>query len=309
MPDLNSLMIFAKVVEASSFSEAARRLMKPTSTVSRRIAELEDNLGMRLIERSTRKLRLTDVGSEVLEHARRGAEASDAVHNIASNHSSNVSGTLRISVPPSLADSLFAALVGAFQTSYPQVRVQIFVTERCVDHIAEGIHLGFWVGALKDSAFVARRILTYRHRLVASPAYLEKYKAPENPRELLAHRMVAFPCSKPPLSWNFDEINGTKKEQVAFEPYLAINDYSGIATALIAGAGIGELPPLVQPELLREGRLVEVMPKWRFRIVNLSVVHLGNRFLPRPVHLFKEFAIAMAPSLCPSLGVSTTVNI
>src|SRR5229473_5167642 len=114
MTDLNSLVIFAQVVEANSFSEAARRLKMPTSTVSRRVAELEEQLGVRLIERSTRSLRLTDVGSEVLEHAQRSAELSDAVDNVVSSLVSNVSGVLRLSAPPSISDSLLAPLVGAF---------------------------------------------------------------------------------------------------------------------------------------------------------------------------------------------------
>src|SRR5580658_4280245 len=126
MSDLNSLIIFAHVVDANGFSKAARRLKMPTSTVSRRIAELEAQLGVRLIERSTRSLRLTDVGSEVLEHARHTAELSETIDNIASNHLSNVSGTLRLSAPPSISDSLLAPLVGAFQASYPDVRIQIF---------------------------------------------------------------------------------------------------------------------------------------------------------------------------------------
>jgi DNA-binding transcriptional LysR family regulator len=96
-------------------------------------------------------------------------------------------------------------------------------------------------------------------------------------------------------------VNGKDKETLTFQPYLSINEYSGLATALLAGTGIGELPPIVQPQLLRAGRLIEVMPKWRFRIFNLSVVHLGNRYIPRPVRVFKEFAAKMAPTLFPIL--------
>lgn len=301
MTDLNSLIIFAEVVEANSFSQAARRLKMPTSTVSRRIAELEAQLGVRLLERSTRSLRLTDVGSEVLEHAQRTAELSEAIGNIASNHLAKVSGTLRLSAPPSISDSLLAPLVGAFQASYPEVRVQIFITERVVDQIAEGVDLAFRVGDLEDSSLIARRILTYRHQLVASPAYLRSAKPPRAPQELHRHRLLAFSFWRPENSWNFTHVNGKDKETLTFQPYLSINEYSGLATALLAGTGIGELPPIVQPELMQAGRLVEVMPKWRFRNVNLSVVHLGNRYAPRPVRVFKEFAAQMAPKLFPRL--------
>jgi DNA-binding transcriptional LysR family regulator len=301
MADLNSLMIFAKVVEANSFSEAARRLSMPTSTVSRRIAELEGELDVRLLERSTRSLRLTDVGSEVLEHAQRTAELSDAVDNIVSNVVSNVSGVLRLSAPPSISDSLVVPLVNAFQASYPNVRVSIFVTERFVDQIAEGIDLVFRRGMLADSTLIARRILTYRHQLVASPAYLKKHKTPRTPQDLLGHRLLAFSYWNPENSWSFAHTNGKDKETLTFDPHLTMNDYVGLAHALVAGAGIGELPPIVQPELVRNGRLVEVMPKWRFEAFNLSVVHLGNRYIPRPVRMFKEFAAQMAAKLFPKL--------
>jgi DNA-binding transcriptional LysR family regulator len=301
MTDLNSLIIFAQVVEANSFSEAARRLMMPISTVSRRIADLEAQLGVRLLVRSTRSLRLTDVGTEVLEHAQRTAELSEAVDNIVSNHLSTVAGLLRLSAPPSISDSLLAPLVGAFQASYPNVRIQIFVTERFVDHIAEGVDLAFRVGAIKDSSLVARKILTYRHQLLASPAYLEKCKPPETPQDLLGHRLLAFSRWKPENRWSFVQTNGKDKETLTFQPYISMNDYAGLAHALLAGTGIGELPPLVQPDLLRDGRLVEVMPKWRFRTLNLSVAHLSNRYIPQPVRVFKEFAVQMAPALFPSL--------
>ena len=197
--------------------------------------------------------------------------------------------------------TLLAPLVCAFQASYPDVRVQIFVTERFVDHIAEGIDLGFRVGILKDSTLVARRILTYRHQLLASPAYLEKCKPPKTPQDLLGQRMLAFSRRKPEISWDFTHRNGKDKERLTFQPYLSMNDYTGLAAALLAGVGIGDLPPIVKPELLRDGRLVEVMPNWRFRTVNLSVVHPGKRYTPRPVRVFKEFAAQMAPTLFPIL--------
>ena len=301
MADLNSLVVFAKVVEASSFSEAARRLKMPASTVSRRIAELEDQLGVQLLERSTRSLRLTELGAEVLEHAARTAELSEAVESIVSNRLSDVSGTLRLSAPPSLSDTLLTPLVTAFQASYPNVRVQVLVTDRFVDHIAEGVDLVFRLGALKNSSLVARRILTYRHQLVASPAYLNGCKRPKKPQDLMNHRLLSFSHWMPDGSWTFVHVNGRDKETLAFRPFLAMNDYAGLAPALLAGGGIGELPPVVQPELVRTGKLVEVMPDWHFRTFDLFLVHLGNRHVSKPCRLFKDFAAQMAPTLFPGL--------
>ena len=301
MTDLNSLMMFAKVVEANSFSEAARRLDMPISTLSRRIAELEGELGVRLLERSTRRLRLTDIGSELLEHAQRSAELGEAVGDIVSNRRSNVSGVLRLSAPPSISESFIVPLITAFQASYPNVRIQVFVTDRYVDHLVEGVDLVFRFGALRDSTLVARRILTYRHQLVASPLYLDKHKPPRTPWDLLSHRLLAFAHWKPRNSWTFAHVNGKDKETLRFQPYLSMNDYTGLAYAALAGAGIGDLPPLVRPDLLREGRLVEIMPKWRFRTFNLSLIHLGNKYLTRQVHLFKDFAAQTAPKLFRTL--------
>lgn len=295
MSDLNALIIFARVVEATSFSEAARRLGIPISTVSRKVAELEDQLGVRLLERSTRQLRLTDVGADVLEHAQKGVEVSEAVDSVVSNQLAEVRGTLRLSAPPSISDSLLAPLITAFQASYPEVNVQVMVTDRFVDHIAEGIDLVFRIGPLEDSALIARKVLRYRHQLVASPGYLENNKAPKKPIDLLNHRLLAFAFWNPQCAWTLD--SGKKQETIKFHPYIAMNDYAGLASALVSGAGIGELPPIVSPSLIKEGKLVEIMPTWRFQAVDVSVVHLGNRHIPRPVRLFKEFTVQMAPTL------------
>ena len=301
MADLNALAVFAKVVEAGSFSEAARRLKMPISTVSRRISELEDQLGVRLIERSTRNLRLTELGAEVLEHAVRSAELSEAVESIVSDRLANVSGTLRLSAMPSVSDTLLTPLTVAFQALHPNVRFQILVTERMVDLIAEGIELAFRLGPLKDSRLVARRILTYRHRLVASPSYLKGRESPQKPQDLLAHRLLTFSYWKTENSWDFVHESGAERETLTFEPHLSMNDFSGLASALEAGVGIGDLPPVVQPKLVEQGRLVEVMPNWRFSAHDMWLVHVANRHLSKPCRLFKEFVVEMSPTLFPNL--------
>jgi DNA-binding transcriptional LysR family regulator len=154
MADLNSIVVFAKVVEAKSFSEAARRLKMPTSSVSRHVSELERRLGIRLLERSTRHLRLTELGAEIFEYAKQSVELSDAIENLVSNRLAEVAGTLRLSAPPNITDTLLTPLICAFQQKYPNVRVETLITDRHVDHIAEGIELAIRLGPLKDSSLV-----------------------------------------------------------------------------------------------------------------------------------------------------------
>jgi DNA-binding transcriptional LysR family regulator len=303
MSDLNALVIFAAVVEAKSFSEAARRLKQPLASVSRRVADLEDQLGVKLLERSTRKLRLTEVGLEVLEYAQRGAEISEAVNSVVSNHQATVSGVLRLSAPPNISDSFLSPLLGAFRATYPQVRIQALITERHVDHIADGVDVAIRLGPLKDTSLIARPILKYRHLLVASPGYLKRVVPPEEPKDLLAHPIITFSYWRPETTFTFEQVDTKLRQTIALMPRLSMNDFSGLTPALLAGEGIGELPPVVQPELMRQGLLVEVMPKWRFPTLELSLVHVGNRLVPRPLRLFKEFTAQMAPRIFPDLPV------
>jgi DNA-binding transcriptional LysR family regulator len=303
MKDLDALLIFTKVVEASSFSEAARRLKMPISSVSRRIAELENQLGVRLLERSTHQVRLTDLGAEVFELARRATEVSEAVDNVISNRLPEVSGSVRLCAPPSISDSLIVPVVAAFQHAYPTVRVQAFITERIVDPIAEDVDIAFKVGTYTDATLTAHKLLTYRHQLVASPKYLAGCRAPATPAELLAHRLFTFTFWNPQYSWQFVHANGEDAETVSFQPAIAINDFTGLVAALLDGCGIGELPPIVQPELMRSGQLVEVMPQWHLPVFDLSIAHLRDRYLPRQVRIFRDFATQMVPGLFAALPV------
>ena len=113
--------------------------------------------------------------------------------------------------------------------------------------------------------------------------------------------MLSFSYGRLEGSWTFFHVNGKGQETLTFQPHLTMNDFAGLTPALLAGGGIGDLPPVVQPDLVRDGRLVEVMPSWRFRTLDLSLVHLGNRHMHKALRVFKEFAVHMAPTLFPNL--------
>ena len=305
MTDLNSLVAFARVVEAGTFAEAARRMKMPTSTLSRRIAELENQLGVQLLERSTRRLRLTDAGSEVLEYAQQGARVSDAVSSIASNYGATVSGKLTLSAPPSISDSLLAPLINGFQRLYPDVHVQVLIAERAVDHIADGVDLIFRIGHSSKSNLIGRKLLNYRHQLLASPTYLKGSSRVRHPQDLLNHRLLSFARWKPRDRWIFEHADGNATETVYFEPHLSMNDYAGLAPAILEGAGIGELPPVFLPSLSRKGPVVEIMPRWRFRTFELWLLHLGNRQLSRAVRVFRDYAVENTQAIFPELPANT----
>lgn len=297
--DLNALAIYARVAQALSFSAAARHLDMPISTVSRKIADLEDSLGVQLIERSTRKLRLTDIGIEVLYEAQRGVETAEAINSIVSNRLAEVSGRISLSVPPSIADSLLAPVLSAFQSTYPLVSVQVMVTQRFVDHIAEGIDLALRVGELKDSALIAKPLLRYRRQLVASPKYLKHHDSPKHPKDLAGHRVLAFGSSVAAHRWTF--VRSRRTEVVELQPVIAMNDYAGLAELLAEGGGIGNLPPIVRPDLMLSGNLIELMPDWKLQTETLSMVRLGNRHVPRALRAFIDFASTRAPQMFPDL--------
>jgi DNA-binding transcriptional LysR family regulator len=297
--NLNAFPIFAMVADASSFSEGARRLKMPVSTASRQIAELEEQLGVRLLERSTRRVRLTEIGLKILEQARAAVDLRENVLDLVSRELSGVSGLLSILTPPSLADTLIRPLVWAFQASHPNVRIYVTVSDKAADLAANDFDLVFKIGPMKDSALIARKIITVQDRLLASPAYLRNCKGPETPDELSVHRILAFSCPDPPIEWSFVHSNKQGEITLAIKPFLSVNDPTGLAEALLAGMGIGNLPSMIGDRLVEKGRLIELMLQWRFRTLDVSVVHAGSRHVRRPVQEFTSFAAKLAPALFP----------
>ena len=302
MIDLKSLLVFAQVAETLSFSEAARRLAMPVSTVSRRIAELEQQLGVRLLQRTTRNLRLTATGLEILHEARQASEVNENVEKIVAAHQADITGTVRFAAPPSISDSILAPIIVAFQAAHSNVRFEALITEQTVDCIADRIDLEIHVGPIANDALISRRLLSFRHDLVASPAYLGRAEALRHPRDLAHHAVLAFSHSQPEHVWQFEHVNGHDIERVALQPSLAINDYSGIVAGLLAGAGIGDLPPIIRPDLVRSGELVRVMAEWRFPLFDLVLIHPANRYQSKAVRAFKEFVSREVVEMFPDFA-------
>ena len=174
------------------------------------------------------------------------------------------------------------------------------ITDRRGDQVADGIDVAGRVWPLKYSGLIARRILTYRHLLVAAPDYLRRREPPTRPQDLLSHPLLAFSHGRNEARWTLIDRTGAQ-ETLRFVPHFSINDFAGLTTALINDGGIGDLPPVVSPELMRDGRLVEVMPDWHLPVYDLSLVHAGGRHVSRPVRVFKDFAASMVPTLFPDL--------
>ncbi len=283
------MALFVRVVEAGSFSKAAAREGMPVSSVSRKIADLEKALRVRLLERSTRQLRMTEIGQGYFESCRRGLTEFEAADSLVTQRQAEISGRLRISIPPSMSDLAIVPLVAAFQERYPKVTVHCLVTERYIDYIADGIDLSFRVGqpGNRDSNVVASTVAVQRPRLLASPGYLARIEPVTRPQDVVPHVHVAFSRWERPVAWTLS--SGRESVQIEPEPRLVLNDYAGVLQGLLDGRGISELPGFLCKAALQQGRLVEVLPKWQFASVKMAAAFPSNRNLSPLVRAFKDF--------------------
>lgn len=301
------MALFVHVVERGGFTAAARYLNQPLSTVSRRIADLEEHIGVRLLERSTRSVRLTELGESYYEYCRRGVQEFDNANLMIENRQTDMSGLLRITAPPNLVAPFFVPVVLSFQALHPNARVLIATTERRVDLLHDGIDMAFRVGGVKDSRLTSRRIAQYRHRLIASPAYLEEHGTPTHPDHLAEHRTIAFASGNAPVQWHIERCNEKQSKRpasVPVDPHFMMNDYQAIMAAVEQGGGIAEVPETLCATEFLEKRLIEPMPEWQFATVTLSVLHLGIRNMPRLARLFVDHCVSDLPPMMKAAKVS-----
>ncbi len=285
--DFNQVAVFIKVVQAGSFSAAARLLGQPTSTVSNRVAMLEKRLGVTLLQRTTRRLHLTDVGQVYFEHAAAGLvhvlDAEAAVTEAAAEPC----GLLRVTAPVDVGDQILAAILCRMREQWPKVHVELVLMNRYVDLVAEGVDVAIRTGRLQDSTLVAKNAGVARWAAFASPDYLAGTAPLDSPQALRQHCCLQFtPLGKD--AWTFHNTDTSLTVPMAGQ--VLVNDIGLIRELVLAGEGVALLPVYLCRQACEDGRLVRVLPDWHAKADPIHIVYPRQRFMPPRLRVFVDLA-------------------
>jgi len=286
MNPYEDMRIFAQVLEAGSFTAAADRLGMSKQSVSRRLMQLEERLGVRLLNRSTRRLDATPLGQHYYQSALRLLGEVQQVEHDISGQAQALRGTLRLSAPLSFAMSHLGCLLTEFLQLHPQVDVEVDLSDRAVDLIGEGYDLALRIGALEDSSLIARRIASVERVYCASPAYLQARGVPLKPEDLAGHDCLPYGHSRQ-VQWQFRQ--GGKAQAIQVTGRMRANNGELLRDAAIAGMGVTYLPTFIVGQALADGRLVNVLEEWTPPALQLSAVYPQHRQVARPVQGFVSF--------------------
>lgn len=297
-PDLNDLYLFTLVVEQRSFTAAGRMANLTTSRVSRRIAALEERLGVRLLHRSTRKLSLTPVGARYYEHCRAMVSEAEAAAEVVEQVQAQPRGRVRVTCPVLMAQSTLAPIVVEFMRTYQEVQVTVTATDRLVNLIDDGFDVAIRFRALPlgDSTLVARALGESRNLLVAAPALLESIGRPQSVTELARFRALAKSRHESPYTWRLTGPDGEAAEH-PFQPTLDSDDWLILKQAALAGLGIVAMPEDICAPEIAEGKLETVLAGWALPSATLHIVYASRRGLVPAVRSFVDFVAERLPLL------------
>jgi DNA-binding transcriptional LysR family regulator len=262
LPDFEALAIFAKVVELRSFAAAAAELALSKPTVSKAVSRLEGRLGARLFNRTSRRLALTDAGQKLAERAARLLADGEAAENEALSQSVAPRGLVRLAVPMTFGVKVVAPILPEFLKAYPDVSIDLHLSDAMVDLIGEGFDAGLRIASLPDSSLIARRLCAMPRHTVAAPAYLKKYGRPTHPMHLAQHRCFAYAYFSTPNVWHYTNAEG---EQANVRPAgpLRVNNGEAVLPALIAGLGIADLPEFIVGDAIASGKVEVILKGWK----------------------------------------------
>jgi DNA-binding transcriptional LysR family regulator len=294
--DLNDLPIFIRVASAKSVSRAAQSLAMPKSTVSRRLSELEERLGVRLLRRAHKTVNLTAAGESFLAAVSPLVSALEATAKDIVANDRAMQGTIRVSVPYDFGVALCGGLITEFMAHNPDIEVELFLADRQVDLVGEGFDVALRVGALHDKSVVAKRIGVMDGHLVASASYLRRRGTPAHPGELATHDCIVF--NSPPFDRHW-RLTGPRGDLVEVEvrARFTANALPVITGAVFAGMGVARLPTYAIGDALATRRLVRVLPQWSTGERPVFVVFPSNQHLSARVRAFVDFAVKSGADL------------
>ncbi|MRV70121.1 LysR family transcriptional regulator [Duganella sp. FT92W] len=294
--DPNDLLLFARIVECGSISLAADRLQLPKSTVSRRLSLLEGVLGERLLQRTTRKLVLTEFGASLLDHARKVAEETEAAGALAQHRQQAPSGLLRVSMPGDFANYAMDRVLARFLQQYPAISLELDLSPRRVDLVAENFDLAIRMGALPDdSTLAARPVAISRIGLYAAPSYTAVHGLPEHPDDLFKHDLLSLPKAHNGMTrWTLHR--GKTEWQRELPVRMMANSPELLVRMACAGAGIALGTELFARKFLQSGELVRILPEWCIPAVTGWAVFPGRRLMPAKTRAFLDMLESMNES-------------
>lgn len=262
LPDFEAMAIFAKVVELRSFAAAASELALSKATVSKAVTRLEERLGARLFNRSSRRLALTDAGRTLSARAGQLLADAEAAENEALSQAAAPRGLVRLAVPMTFGQRVIAPLLPQFLAEYPDVSVDLHLSDAMVDLIGEGFDIGVRIARLPDSSLVARRLCPMPVQTVAAPSYLKKYGRPTHPMHLAQHRCFSYAYRTSQEVWHYFNDAG---EQVSVRPSgpLRVNNGEAVLPSLIAGLGIADLPDFIIGEAIAKKQVEVILKGWK----------------------------------------------
>lgn len=287
MRDLNEIQCFVKAAELKSFTAAAKALDMPKSSVSRKVANLEKRLGITLMVRTTRALNLTDAGRAFYHTALGALHEIEAAEKALDTSRQSVEGLLRITAPVEFAVGPFPKLVTAFLKAYPRVQIDLVLTERVVDLIAEGIDLAFRMGHLEDSSLRAKKLKPLHGMVVASPAYLLTRGKPQHLSEIEAQEWVRFNPGGTVVKWTLSSPEGQRTITPAGR--FSANHQLALKQAVLDGLGFGVMAHFMIEEELERQMLQIVCPAWEMKMLPAHIVYPAQKFLSPKLRHFIDF--------------------
>jgi LysR family transcriptional regulator for bpeEF and oprC len=293
MDKFQAMALFVRVVETGGITRAAESLGIPNATATTLIQKLEASLGVRLLNRTTRRVNVTPDGAAYYTRASAILAEVRDVEEALSQHSSAPRGRVRVDVPTLIARSVIVPALPRFFAEFPDIELALACNERHFDLVAEGIDCALWIGEIGDASLVARRVGFLYFATCASPAYIRAHGQPSHPRELAQHRCINHfsPRTGETVEWVFSK--GGERVQAVFPGYLALEDENSYVSAAEAGIGIAQMPAFVVKEAMERGALDLVLGDWFPEPAPLHVVYPQSRHLSRRVRVFVDWLAAL----------------